>query len=128
MARKNPPSYPKQGINYVHSSLDWDHDVSARGGEDWDEESIRMCVDSRLDMYETKLSRSFWDRGNSPSVMQNETESIVLENPWVDGTKAPPFDQSFDLIMSLAVSGTNLWLPDGLEKLWLDGSLPRATS
>ncbi|KAJ7689727.1 hypothetical protein B0H17DRAFT_632638 [Mycena rosella] len=54
--------------------------------------------------------------------MQNGTESIVLQNPWVNGTKAAPFDQSFYLIMNVAVGGTNGWFPDGPEKPWLNGS------
>jgi len=40
----------------------------------------------------------------------------------VNGTKAAPFDQSFYLIMNVAVGGTNGWFPDGPEKPWLDGS------
>ncbi|KAF8156179.1 concanavalin A-like lectin/glucanase domain-containing protein [Mycena galopus ATCC 62051] len=144
-ARGNPPSYPKQGINYVRSSLNWGPTTflnavaktygwwtQRRGRYDtgfhtyaleWDEEFIRMYVDSRLDhMYETKLSQSFWERGDFPTVVMNGTESVVLENPWVNGTKAAPFDQSFYLIMNVAVGGTNGWFPDGPEKPWLDGS------
>ncbi|KAJ7245552.1 hypothetical protein C8J57DRAFT_1362355, partial [Mycena rebaudengoi] len=30
---------------------------------------------------------------------------------------------AFYLIMNVAVGGTNGWSPDGLEKLWLDGSM-----
>ncbi|KAJ7226493.1 concanavalin A-like lectin/glucanase domain-containing protein [Mycena haematopus] len=144
-ARGNGPSYPKQGINYVRSSLNWGPATflnavaktygwwtQRRGRYDdgfhtyaleWSEEFIRMYVDSRLDhMYETKLTESFWTRGDFPPVVQNGTESVVLENPWVNGTKAAPFDQAFYLIMNVAVGGTNGWFPDGPEKPWLDGS------
>ncbi|KAJ7720022.1 glycoside hydrolase family 16 protein, partial [Mycena metata] len=144
-ARGNGPSYPKQGINYVRTSLNWGPatflDAVAktygwlferRGRFDeefhtyaleWNEQFIRTYVDSRLnDIYEVKLDQSFWDRGDFPTVVQNGTQSVVLENPWVNGTKAAPFDQPFYLIMNVAVGGTNGWFPDGPEKPWLDGS------
>ncbi|KAJ7659260.1 glycoside hydrolase family 16 protein [Mycena polygramma] len=144
-ARGNGPNYPKQGVNYVRSSLNWGPATflnavaktygwwtDRRGRYDagfhtyaleWSEDFIRMYVDSRLKhMYELKLSKSFWDRGDFPPVVQNGTESVVLQNPWVNGTKAAPFDQSFYLIMNVAVGGTNGWFPDGPEKPWLDGS------
>ncbi|KAJ7245501.1 hypothetical protein C8J57DRAFT_760203 [Mycena rebaudengoi] len=70
----------------------------------------------------TTCSRSIWERGGFPNVVQNGTESIILENPWVNGTKAAPLDQSFYLVMNVAVGGTNGWFPDGPEKPWLDGS------
>ncbi|KAF8180039.1 hypothetical protein K438DRAFT_1977000 [Mycena galopus ATCC 62051] len=99
---ENPPSYPKRHINYVRSSLNWGPTKflnavaktygwwkMRRGRYDaefhtyaleWDEQF--MC---------TKLSQSFWERGDFPSVVQNGTDSAVLENPWVNGTKAAPF-------------------------------------
>jgi hypothetical protein len=53
-----------------------------------------MYVDSRLThMFELKLKKSFWELGDFPTVVQNGSESVVLENPWVNGTKAAPFDQ-----------------------------------
>jgi hypothetical protein len=101
-----------------------------------------MYVDSRLQyMFETKIKQSFWERGDFPTVVQNGSQSVVLDNPWVNGTKAAPFDQrecllspflpprhrtdeklGFYLIMNVAVGGTNGWFPDGPEKPWLDGS------
>ncbi|KAJ7113085.1 glycoside hydrolase family 16 protein, partial [Mycena epipterygia] len=144
-ARGNGPSYPKQGVNYVRSSLNWGPATflnavaltygwwtDRRGRYDtgfhtyaleWSEDFIRMYVDSRLShMIELKLNEPFWNRGNFPTVVQNGTESVVLQNPWINGTKAAPFDQSFYLIMNVAVGGTNGWFPDGPEKPWLDGS------
>ncbi|KAJ7122680.1 concanavalin A-like lectin/glucanase domain-containing protein [Mycena crocata] len=145
-ARGNGPSYPKQGVNYVRSALNWGPapflnavaktygwatERRARYDDDfhtyaleWNEEFIRMYVDSRLKhMFELKLSKSsFWDRGDFPTVVQNGSESVVLANPWVNGTKAAPFDQPFYLILNVAVGGTNGWFPDGPEKPWLDGS------
>ncbi|KAJ7737882.1 GH16 beta-1,3-glucan recognition protein [Mycena maculata] len=148
-ARGNAPSYPYQGINYVRSSLNWGpspalNEVaktygfykSRRGrydsgfhtyGLEWSEGFIRMYVDSRLSyMMQIPLNEPFWDRGDFPSVVQNGSENIKLENPWVNGTQAAPFDQSFYLIMNIAVGGTNGWFPDGSGKPWLDGSATAA--
>lgn len=144
-ARGNGPNYPKQGINYVRSSLNWGPAtflnavaktygwVTQRRGRyddgfhtyalEWSDGFMRMYVDSRLkSMYQLKFKESFWERGDFPTVVQNGTESVVLENPWVNGTNAAPFDQAFYLIMNVAVGGTNGWFPDGPEKPWLDGS------
>ena len=39
------------------------------------------------------IDRSFWDLGSFPPVVQNGSEAVILTNPWVNGTKAAPFDQ-----------------------------------
>ena len=39
------------------------------------------------------MKETFFDRGNFPAVVQNGTDAIILTNPWVNGTKAAPFDQ-----------------------------------
>ena len=39
------------------------------------------------------MNEDFWTRGDFPAVVQNGSEAIILENPWVNGTKAAPFDQ-----------------------------------
>ncbi|KAJ7244312.1 hypothetical protein C8J57DRAFT_1476875 [Mycena rebaudengoi] len=100
-------------INYVRSSLNWGpttflNVVSKTYGAwpwrrgrlddgyvlEWDEWFMRMYVDSRLHhMMELRFNKLFWERGDFPNVVQNGTESIILENPWVNGTKAAPFDQ-----------------------------------
>ncbi|KAG6812811.1 hypothetical protein H0H92_000269 [Tricholoma furcatifolium] len=146
-ARGNGPSYPKQGTNWVRASLNWGplswlNAVSKtygawnlrRGSFDtdfhtyaleWTEDFIRIYVDTRLHymMPVLSLKESFWQRGDFPSVVQNGSESIVLNNPWVNGSTAAPFDQSFYLILNVAVGGTNGWFPDGAgDKPWLDGS------
>ncbi|KAF9264998.1 glycoside hydrolase family 16 protein [Marasmius fiardii PR-910] len=83
----------------------------------------RIYVDTRLHhLFETKLNEDFWDRGEFPAVIQNGSEVINLSNPWVNGTKAAPFDQRFYLILNVAVGGTNGWFPDGNEKPWLNGA------
>ncbi|KAJ7758801.1 GH16 beta-1,3-glucan recognition protein, partial [Mycena maculata] len=149
LARGNAPSYPKQGVNYVRSSLNWGPApflnavaktygwwTQRRGRYDdafhtyaleWSEGFIRMYVDSRLThMFQLKLAEPFWEMGAFPAVVQNGSESVVLANPWVNGTRAAPFDQPFYLIMNVAVGGTNGWFPDGPEKPWLDGSATAA--
>ncbi|KAI3615033.1 glycoside hydrolase family 16 protein [Moniliophthora roreri] len=144
-ARGNSPSYPKQGTNYVRGSLNWGpttwlNAVSKtygwwkrkRGSWDtdfhtysleWTENFMRIYVDSRLyHLLDLRLNKPFWDRGDFPTIIQNGSEVISLGNPWINGTKAAPFDQRFYLILSLGIGGTNGWFPDGSEKPWLDGS------
>ncbi|KAJ4002310.1 GH16 beta-1,3-glucan recognition protein [Lentinula boryana] len=145
-ARGNGPSYPKQGTDYVRGSLNWGpltwlNEVwrtygwwqMKRGSFDkgfhtysmeWTEKFIRLYVDSRLHhMLELNINEAFWDRGDFPAVVQNGSEVVALENPWINGTNAAPFDQRFYLILDVGVGGTNGWFPDGPEKPWLDGSL-----
>ncbi|KAG6889282.1 hypothetical protein C0992_005758 [Termitomyces sp. T32_za158] len=147
-ARGNGPNYPSQGTNWVRASLNWGpltwlNAVAKtfgawplrRGSYDtdfhtyvleWTEDFMRIYVDTRLHNMMPVLTlnkQSFWDRGDFPPVVQNGTESIILNNPWVNGTTAAPFDQSFYLIMNVAVGGTNGWFPDRAgDKPWLDGS------
>lgn len=101
----------------------------------------RIYVDSRLHrMWDMNFNKPFWNRGNFPAVVQNGTETVILSDPWVNGTNASPFDQrkqttigflggfsdshsqAFYLILSLGVGGTNGWFPDNKDKPWLDGS------
>ncbi|KAF9530691.1 GH16 beta-1,3-glucan recognition protein [Crepidotus variabilis] len=145
-ARGNGPEYPKQGTDYVRGSLNWGplmwlNAVSKtygwwtlrRGSYDqgfhtyaleWDKDFIRMYVDTRLHhMLDLRMKKSFFEKGDFPAVVQNGTDAVILENPWVNATKMAPFDQSFYLILNVAVGGTNGWFPDGNgDKPWLDGS------
>ncbi|KAK7047619.1 hypothetical protein VNI00_006387 [Paramarasmius palmivorus] len=144
-SRGNGPSYPKQGTNYVRGSLNWGpttwlNAVSKTYGWwkmkrgswntdfhtytlEWTEDFMRIYVDTRLyHLLDLRLNKPFWDRGDFPTIIQNGSEVISLGNPWINGTKAAPFDQRFYLILSLGVGGTNGWFPDGSEKPWLDGS------
>ncbi|KAF9074578.1 concanavalin A-like lectin/glucanase domain-containing protein [Rhodocollybia butyracea] len=144
-ARGNGPSYPYQGTNYVRGSLNWGpltwlNEVFRtygwwplkRGSYDqgfhtyaleWTEKFIRIYVDSRLHhMMDLEIKESFWDRGEFPAVVQNGSEVVALQNPWVNGTNAAPFDQRFYLILDVGIGGTNGWFPDDPDKPWLDGS------
>ncbi|KAG6840780.1 hypothetical protein C0991_004385 [Blastosporella zonata] len=117
-ARGNGPSYTKQGTNWVRASLNWgpltwlnavaktygawplrrgsyDTDFHTYSLE-WTEEFIRIYVDTRLHhmMPVLKIDKqSFWERGDFPPVVQNGSQSIILNNPWVNGTTAAPFDE-----------------------------------
>jgi len=73
-------------------------------------------------MLDMKFNEPFFKRGDFPGVVQNGSEAVILTNPWTNGSNAAPFDQSFYLILNVAVGGTNGWFPDGPEKPWLDQS------
>ncbi|KAE9391681.1 hypothetical protein BT96DRAFT_301422 [Gymnopus androsaceus JB14] len=65
-----------------------------------------------------KLHEPFFERGDFPSVVQNGSQSEMLQNPWVNGTNAAPFNQEFYLILNVAVGVTN---GDGQgDKPWID--------
>ncbi|KAI9459526.1 glycoside hydrolase family 16 protein [Boletus coccyginus] len=145
-ARGNSRSYPNQGIDYVRGSLNWGPLSFLNAfyktfgwwtqrrtdyGEafhtyvlEWTSSFLRVYVDSRLNfMLELSFNEPFFTRGDFPSVVINGSTPIVLQNPWVNGTNATPFDQPFYLILDLAVGGTSGWFPDNVgDKPWLDGS------
>lgn len=145
-SRGNARSYPDQGIDYVRGSLNWGPLSFLNAvyktfgwwtqrrtdyGEgfhtytlEWTDSFLRIYVDTRLHyMLELSFNEPFFTRGDFPSVVQNGTEPIVLQNPWINGTNATPFDQPFYLILNLAVGGTNGWFPDNAgNKPWLDNS------
>lgn len=98
----------------------------------------RISVDTKLHhLLSLNIKESFWQRGNFPATVHNGSDVVLLDDPWVNGTKAAPFDQrefwswpgysilistGFYLILDVGVGGTNGWFPDGPEKPWLDGS------
>ncbi|KII90396.1 glycoside hydrolase family 16 protein [Plicaturopsis crispa FD-325 SS-3] len=146
-SRGNGISYSKQGSNYVRASLNWGpvtfiNAVAKTFGWwtqkrssyaddfhtytlEWTEDFLRTYADTRLHgTLSLRFNEPFFDRGDFPAVVQNGTDSIVLENPWVNGTNAAPFDQPFYLILDVAVGGTSGWFPDNADnKPWIDGSL-----
>ncbi|XP_006456469.1 hypothetical protein AGABI2DRAFT_139213 [Agaricus bisporus var. bisporus H97] len=145
-ARGNGIRYPMQGSNYVRGSLNWGpapwmnrvwktygwwvqrrksfSDDFHTYALEWTEDFIRIYVDTRLHhTLDLKIKDSFWDRGEFPSVLQNGSEAMILQNPWNGTSKAAPFDQPFYLILNVAVGGTNGWFPDANgNKPWYDGS------
>lgn len=44
-------------------------------------------------MLELTFNEPFFTRGDFPAVVENGTTPIVLQNPWINGTNATPFDQ-----------------------------------
>ncbi|EMD36207.1 glycoside hydrolase family 16 protein [Gelatoporia subvermispora B] len=150
-ARGNAPSYPAQGVNFVRSSLNYgvlatletqifgwwsqkqkgyDADFHVYAME-WTPNWMRFYVDSRLQaMMNIQITghggKSFFDRGNYPAEAPNGTAvEVAVNNIWeaAGGSTAAPFDQSFYLILDLAVGGTSGWFPDNVGgKMWFDGS------
>ncbi|KZT30231.1 glycoside hydrolase family 16 protein [Neolentinus lepideus HHB14362 ss-1] len=145
-SRGNGLSYAEQGSNYVRGSLNWGpltwiNEVWRTTGwwterrssfaddfhtyaVEWDDKFIRAYVDTRLHaMLEVNFNVPFFERGDFPPVVTNGSEQIVLENPWVYGSKSAPFDMPFYLIMDVAVGGTNGWFADNVgDKPWINGA------
>ncbi|KZT71227.1 glycoside hydrolase family 16 protein [Daedalea quercina L-15889] len=149
-ARGNPSSYGGQGVNYVRASLNygplsalyttlygwWSEKQSTFADDfhtytlEWTDEFMRLYVDTRLDAMLTvklqgKSGKSFFDRGDYPSTVQNGSSQAVVENIWSEAGGGPnaPYDQEFYLIIDLAVGGTSGWFPDSVgDKPWYDGS------
>jgi hypothetical protein len=62
-------------------------------------------VDTRLHrMWDMNFNKPFWSRGNFPAVVQNGTETVILSDPWVNGTNASPFDQCKETLVEF-----NFW-------------------
>jgi len=146
-ARGNDPSYPAQGRDYITSALNWGPSVAlnsfslTRGwfhqkrvtydesfhtfAVEWDEDYMWMYLDSRVQrVLDLRFnSQSFFERGDFPVVVQNGSQEVVLEDPWAGRPNVAPFDQSFYLIMNVAVGGTSGWFEDGVGgKPWYDQS------
>jgi hypothetical protein len=54
----------------------------------------------------------------------SDANGTMIVDPWSQtGNPSTPFDQSFYLILNVAVGGTNGWFQDGLQgKPWVDAS------
>ncbi|KAL7418821.1 hypothetical protein Q5752_006505 [Cryptotrichosporon argae] len=147
-ARGNNNSYGNLGGDYVTSDLHWgpnsELDAYAKTyvrrqnkikgyqsefntfGLEWTEDYLTTYVNSRVySVLNLNLAKeSFWERGDFPSYWTNGSTEVATTNPWYNGTKAAPFDQSFYLLLNVAVGGTNGWFPDNLDgKPWLDSSV-----
>jgi len=61
-------------------------------------------------MLDLKIKKSFFDLGAFPPVVQNASDTLILENPWINGTKAAPFDQRKSISVVLDVVTNNLLL------------------
>ena len=144
-SRGNNYTYPQGGNNIVSSALHWGPDEANDAfwrtnvkrpalhttysaeyntfGLEWSEKYIFTYINSRLlqVLYTNFDKKSLWERGNFPQTGGNGTR---LVDAWSrTGRKNTPFDESFFLILNLAVGGTHGWFEDGVNgKPWLDGS------
>jgi hypothetical protein len=93
-------------------------------------------------MVDLRFNVPMFARGDFPPTIQNNSQTIALQNPWINRGNSAPFDQraytlllftqpiltftslaAFFLIMNVAVGGTNGWFPDNSgDKPWVDGS------
>jgi len=70
----------------------------------------RIYVDTPLHhLLDLKIKKSFFERGGFPPVVQNASDSLVLENPWVNGTMVAPFDQRENVFYSAGVVDCDLF-------------------
>ncbi|GAA6034553.1 hypothetical protein JCM8097_005389 [Rhodosporidiobolus ruineniae] len=94
---------------YTTYGLDWD----SKGMSFWT--SLRSRVSLAVD-----FNKQFWKRGKFSNAIVNGTTAA---NPWTaaENLNAAPFDQSFYLILSVAVGGTNGWFTES-DMPWSNAS------
>ncbi|KAF8168622.1 concanavalin A-like lectin/glucanase domain-containing protein [Mycena galopus ATCC 62051] len=144
-SRGNGIEYTARGGNYVQGSLNWGPTPLLNAVSktyswwtdrripfsskfhtyvlEWTDTWLRISVDTRLHtLLDITFKPPFWQRGQFPTTEVGSNGQVVtLNNPWVNGTNATPFDQDFYLILNVAVGGTNGWFPDGQgNKPWLN--------
>lgn len=143
-SRGNDMTYGPGGSNQVNSALHWGpetdldmyykttHSLSPQRtdfgksvhtfGLEWTEDHLFTYVDNKLvQIAYVKFNEYFWKRGNFPAKNYNNTALVDI---WSQtGHESTPFDQSFYLILSLAVGGTNGWFQDIIgNKPWVNDS------
>ncbi|EJD03316.1 concanavalin A-like lectin/glucanase [Fomitiporia mediterranea MF3/22] len=145
-SRGNDLDYPFQGRNYVRTSLNWGpvdfiNAVDKTHGWftgrrtdfsddfhtfvlEWSDTFLRSYVDTPLHpMFNIRFDKPFFDRVDFPKTALNNTEEIVIRDPWAHRGNSAPFDRPFYLILNVAVGGRNGWFPDTLGgKMWFDSS------
>jgi hypothetical protein len=91
---------------------------------EWSEKYIYTYIDSRLQQilyvgFDDRVGHSMWDFGQFAQTIEN---SSLAENPWNQtGQGNTPFDQSFYLILDVAVGSRNGWFLDHVgSKPWID--------
>jgi beta-glucanase (GH16 family) len=81
-------------------------------GLEWTENYLTTYMDGQAWQtlyWEFDPKLTMWQRGGFASVTVNQT---LLKDPWSQtGRTNTPFDQSFYLILNVAVGGTNGWFP-----------------
>lgn len=143
--RGNDYKYP-EGRDFVSSTLHWGPNYQADGyihthgtsffrrtdfasswhtfGLEWTENYLFLYLDSRLKQvmyYKFDEKNDLWKKGKFNGL--TTSNGTLVENPWVGGGNNAPFDQSFYLILNVAVGAQNGWFFDGEgNKPWVDGS------
>ncbi|KAI0224036.1 hypothetical protein L0F63_000905, partial [Massospora cicadina] len=135
-SRGNTPSYGGEGNDYIASTLHWGTDYSNNQykrttasyklpygksfaddfhtfGFEWTPEQITTYVDGQVALH-VPITKPFWELGEfNPS----------LSNPWAGQPKDAPFNQEFNIILNVAVGGTNGYFPEGVgNKPWSNKS------
>lgn len=142
-SRGNNHTYKQGGNNIASSTLHWgpDKDTDAWWQTyaklssthttyssafntfcvEWSEKYLFTYVNSRLmQVLYVPFCKSRWQLG--AFYKKNDENGTAFKNRWGNSTNAP-FDQSFYLIISLGVGGTNGWFEDGKSgKPWFDAS------
>ncbi|KAG8412867.1 hypothetical protein J3458_013300 [Metarhizium acridum] len=147
-SRGNSRAYTEGGRNYYYGTLHWGPTAEkdsywrttnakmlrrgdfSRGfhtfGVQWTPNYIYFYIDSRahqIMFMGFDRARPLYDLGRFASMAENQT---LLANPWAmsnSTTGNAPFDQSFYLILSVAVGSKNGWFLDHVgDKPWIDGA------
>ncbi|KAK0523633.1 hypothetical protein OC835_006203 [Tilletia horrida] len=99
-------------------------------GLEWNEKELFTWEGSPArKILSVKFKEDFWTLGKFPPT--SPTNNTAVSNPWASakamGSKTAPFDQYFNLILSVAVGGTNGYFPDSDNKPWSNSARnPRA--
>lgn len=131
-SRGNGYDYPEGGKDWMTSTLHWGPSWLADAywkttagrhlrrtdytkefntfGLEWSEDYIFTYLNSRLvqTLYTGfKKNKNMWELGQFSKMSENKS---LLDNPWVNTTSHnAPFDQSFYLILNVAVGARNGW-------------------
>ena len=141
-SRGNNYTYAQGGNNIMSSALHWGPNPANDGwwrtnvkrnalhttfskkshtfGLEWSEKYIFTYIDTRLlQVLYTDFKVPLWNRGRFPLSDSNGTNIV---NPWGASVNPnAPFDQSFYLVLNVAVGSTNGWFKDGKSgKPWVD--------
>lgn len=150
-SRGNPPGYKAGGRDVFTSTLHWGPDTANDGfwrttvgkqlrrGDfstayhtfslEWSENYIFTYLDFQLQQvlyFSFRKQKDLWDRGGFATA--TSTNNTLIKNPWQNSLENnAPFDQSFYLILNVAVGSRNGWFPDGDGgKPWADGAASAA--
>ncbi|CAJ0546586.1 Ff.00g012130.m01.CDS01 [Fusarium sp. VM40] len=93
-------------------------------GLEWSEKYLFTWLDGRLrqvQFFDFTKNKNLWTYGEFAGESINGSIPV---DPWGStGRKNTPFDESFYLILNVAVGGTNGWFPDAIGgKPWADSS------